>query len=207
MTQGLINDGKIPQVELNPPEISLEAIPEQHRRRFFNAGELNTLAYLLRDKKCIVEIGCQNGRTAKAILSNRPDIEFYIGIDVPPGTPLACDVQKAETPERAGELALDDPRFVLMLAKNGSANLKSLLPTVDAVFIDGDHSRDAVLRDHELAEFLLSGSHRISLPGIIIHHDYHSLGTVGVREALLEMQEAGKRFTHVAGTWLVYSEV
>jgi len=204
MTQGLINDGKIPQVELNPPELGLEAIPIEHRRRFFNPGELDALAHLLRNSKRILEIGCQNGRTAKAILSNRPDIEIYVGVDVPPGTQLACEVQKTETPARAGELALDDERFVLLLARKGSADpIVQMIrdQQFDAIFIDGDHSYEAVMRDDNLGRWIVKPG------GVIIHHDYHSLGTVGVREALLEMQAGGKEFKHVAGTWLVYSEV
>ncbi len=200
MTKGLIIDGLIPQVEIAAPTLSLHAIPPEHRTRFFNRGEIDTLAHLLKGSKRILEIGCQNGRTAKAILSNDDGIELYVGVDVPPGTTLACDVQRTETPQRAGQLALDDPRFFCIVSKNGSADGHLLLHEFDAVFIDGDHSKEAVIRDHLLAESLLTGG------GIIIHHDYHSLGTVGVREALLQLHGSGAKLKHVAGTWLVYCE-
>lgn len=200
--KGLITDGLIETVTLDAPAVSLHAIPEKHRTRFFNPGELDALAYLLKDAKRILEIGCQNGRTAKTLLSNRPDIELYVGVDVPPGTPAACDVQKYETPALAGELALDDDRFFAIVSKGGSARL-DFFPDgyFDAVFIDGDHSADAVKRDHATAK-------RLTRSGdVIIHHDYHSLGTVGVREALLDVQANGEKFYHVKNTWLVFSEV
>lgn len=199
MIRGLITDGKIPARKLDAPPVSLDAIPEKHRTRFFNPGELDALAYLLRDAKRILEIGCQNGRTAKAILSNRPDIEIYVGVDVPPGTPAACAVQKNETPSIAGELALDDGRFYAIVSKDGSAALDFFSDGFfDAVFIDGDHSERAVLRDHETAQRLTRRG------GVIVHHDYHDLGTVGVREALLKLQAEGEKLTHVQNTWLVY---
>lgn len=199
MTKGVITDGKIPVVKLNAPQLSLRDIPEKHRTRFFNPGELDALAYLLRGARRVLEIGCQNGRTAKAILSNRSDVEKYIGVDVPPGTPAACDVQKNETPALAGELGLDDARFFVIVSKNGSAEL-SFFPDgyFDAVFIDGDHSADAVKRDHATAKRLTRSG------GVIIHHDYHSLDTVGVREALLDLQANGEELYHVKDTWLAY---
>jgi predicted O-methyltransferase YrrM len=202
MIKGLVTDGKIPTVKLNAPLVSLDAIPEKHRTRFFNPGEIDALAYLLKDAKRILEIGCQNGRTAKAILSNRPDIEIYIGVDVPPGTPAACAVQKNETPPIAGELALNDSRFYAIVSKDGSAAL-NFFPDgfFDAVFIDGDHSEAAVLRDHETAFSVLRRG------GLIVHHDYHSLGTVGVKKALTEMYEDGEKLFHVENTWLVYCNV
>jgi len=201
MTKGLITDGVIPQVEIAAQTLSLHAIPAEHRTRFFNRGELDTLAHLLKGKKRILEIGCQNGRTAKAILSNDDEIEIYVGIDVPPGTQLACGVQQRETPALAGQLAFDDDRFFCIVSKDGSAFARRLLPEFDAVFIDGDHSHAAVLRDHALAESLVKKG------GVIIHHDYHSLGTVGVREALRDLHNAGVPLKHVAGTWLVFCEV
>lgn len=199
--QGLINDGVIEQVSFQPSPVDLSCIPEEHRTRFFNPGELDALAALLRTNHVwrFIEIGCQNGRTAKVLLHNLP-IDWYIGIDVPPGTPLSCAVQRTETPERAGELALGDPRFFLILTKDGSKDALHLFYNkhVDAVFIDGDHSYEAVKRDHILAREIVRPG------GLIIHHDYHDLGTVGVKQALQELAASGEKFYHVKDTWLVY---
>ena len=211
--QGEITTNEIEKVTIDNIEkvekVDLSVIPTEHRTRFFNPGELDTLAHLLKSKnvKTMVEIGCQNGRTAKALLNHLPDLEMYVGIDVPPNHITTCDVQKTEVPKTAGELALDDPRFVLLVNKDGSqsSRIYAMLPTVDAVFIDGDHSKDAVLRDHGVAQDITIAG------GIIIHHDYHNLGTVGVKEALEEIDEfnnhPANKFKHVTGTWLVYLDV
>lgn len=200
--RGVITDGLIEVVDFSTIPVDLSSIPEQHRTRFFNPGELDALAYLLRNSKHVIEIGCQNGRTAKVLLNNLPAIESYIGIDVPPGSQLACSVQKTEVPDRAGELAMDEERFFLMLSKHGSAlALYNLRKGVDAVFIDGDHSYSAVVRDH------LEARKIVSKGGLIIHHDYHDLGTVGVKQAIQEMSANGEKFYHVKDTWLVYTIV
>ncbi len=200
--KGIIDDGVIEVIDLGDlPETNLSAIPVEHRTRFFNPRELDAIVYLLRSHavQSVVEIGCQNGRTAKAILTNVRTILRYTGVDVPPGVKLACDVQRNEIPERAGELALDDDRFFLLLSKKGSEFAHSMLAECDAVFIDGDHSYEAVKRDHALAM-------RIVRPGgLIIHHDYHDLGTVGVKPALQELAQTQK-FYHVKDTWLCYTQ-
>lgn len=202
MIKGLINDGVIPQVSIDARPVDLSCIPEEHRTRFFNPGELDALAAILRTNNVrnFVEVGCQNGRTAKALINNLPMLESYIGIDVPPGTPLSCAVQRTETPERAGELALDEDKFFLMLSKRGSEIAFQFFSpnSVDAVFIDGDHSYEAVKRDHDEARRVAPKG------GLIIHHDYHDLGTVGVKQALQELAAGGEKFYHVKDTWLVY---
>jgi len=170
-------------------------------RRFLNPGELEVLIALIGGVKprAVLEIGVNEGRTAAAILEHMPGIDQYVGVDVEPGyvTPLA--VQRNEVPEQPGHLAAHDPRFHLMLRPNGSRDLSAFhLIEYDAVFIDGDHSRAGVEHDTKLARSVVRS------PGIVIWHDYHSLGTVDVADVLDEMAAAGARIFHVSETWLAF---
>lgn len=172
--------------------------------RYVHAGELETLIWLIASVKprCVVEFGANSGRTAKAILRNVPGIERYFGIDVPRGYVTEKQVQRLEVPERPGELAMDDPRFRLVLAGRGSHDLApDDLPPCDAIFIDGDHSARGVRRDYALAKS------RVRPGGIIIFHDDNGRDTVDVSRVLDELADAGAVIQHVAGTWLAFERV
>lgn len=169
-----------------------------------NKGELETLIALMRSvsPRHVIEFGVNVGRTAKAIMANVPGIECYIGVDVTPEYVPACAVQKNEIPADPGALVLSDPRFDLIVRPRGSLDLTAEeLAPCDAVFIDGDHGREAVLHDSLLARALVRPG------GIIVWHDYHELGTVDVKAVLDEMYQAGDAIMHVEGTWLAYERV
>jgi predicted O-methyltransferase YrrM len=169
-----------------------------------NPGELETLITLIASvsPKRVIEFGINEGRTAQAILEYVPGIEHYIGIDVPPGHVTAAAVQRGEVPQVAGGLVGVDPRVQLIVREGGSQSLlPDDLPEADAIFIDGDHSRDGVENDTALALTCVRSG------GIIIWHDYHDLGTVDVREVLNEMYGGGWNLRHVKDTWLVFLEV
>lgn len=152
--------------------------------------------------KVVVEIGVNEGLTARALLRNVEGIESYTGIDVLPGYVTACEVQRREVPAFPGRFAQADPRFTLMLKKRGTLDLiASDLPAADLVFIDGDHGREAVLHDTALARAIVRPG------GIIIWHDYHHQGSVDVAEVLEEMAAAGSPIRHVEGTWLAFERV
>lgn len=172
--------------------------------RFMNSGELEVLCGLIASvqPKAVVEFGVNVGRTAQAILQYVPRIEQYVGVDVPLGYVPAKEVQKNEVPDQPGWMVKDDPRFTLLLPEGGSKNLQptDIVPC-DAVFIDGDHSRDGVMNDTILA------LQRTRPGGIIIWHDYHDLGTVDVADYLHEKAAGGWPLVHVKGTWLVYMKV
>lgn len=72
------------------------------------------------------------------------------------------------------------------------------LGEADAVFIDGDHGREAVTHDSELATKIVNKG------GIVIWHDYHNLETVEVRPVLEEMQSSGRQIVHVENTWIAF---
>jgi predicted O-methyltransferase YrrM len=184
-------------IKMTPPPIDWGGLP----RRFMNPGELETLCALIGsvNPRVVVEFGVNTGRTAKAILANVMGIEHYVGIDVTPGYVTAKQVQRGEVPLDAGHMVKGDPRVELIVTAQGSHGMQpDELPMADAIFIDGDHSRFGVENDTMLAD-------RIVRPGgIIIWHDYHTLGTVDVKEVLDEMVAKGRPIVHAEGTWIAF---
>lgn len=169
-------------------------------RRFANPGELEILVALLRPvaPAVVIEVGVNEGRTAKCLLRELPSISRYWGIDIPRNCRPTLAVQRREVPYSAGHLALDDPRFRLLLARRGTLDLVGTdLPMANAAFIDGDHSADAVARDSRIV------LDRIAPGGIVVWHDYNEI--VGVKPVLDRLAaEEGMDIRHVAGTWLAY---
>jgi predicted O-methyltransferase YrrM len=172
--------------------------------RYVHQGELAALIHLIGSvrPRSVIEFGANSGRTAKAILRNVPGIERYVGIDVPPGYVPEKQVQSREVPDRPGELALDDPRFRLLLAGRGSHDLApDDLPDADAAFIDGDHSARGVRRDYALAKA------KVRPGGIIVFHDDNGRDTVDVSRVLDELAHGGAPIVHVDSTWLAYERI
>lgn len=169
-----------------------------------NPGELEVLVALVRSvaPKAVLEIGCNDGRTALAVLRNVDGVETYQGVDVPLGYVTAKPVQRREVPANPGHMAADDSRFELVLRPRGSLDLTAAdLKPCDAVFIDGDHGAEAVRHDTALsAELVRPG-------GIVIWHDYHDLCTVDVRDVLDTYFRYGRNIVHVEGTWLAFERV
>lgn len=162
------------------------------------------LIHLIRsvDARTVVEFGCNNGRTAAAILRNVAGVERYVGVDVPAGYSFACKVQEKEVPAAPGDLALGDARFNLLLRGRGTFDLGADdLPACDVVFIDGDHSRAAVLNDRTLAKSIVRPG------GLIVYHDDNGLEVVDVSRVLDDLAGEGADIVHIAGTWLAYEVV
>jgi predicted O-methyltransferase YrrM len=150
--------------------------------------------------KVMIEIGCQLGCTAIAILKHVPSLESYIGIDVPFHHQTTLPGQQSEVPASPGLYALD-PRFHLLIRETGSQELEpDDLEPCDVVFIDGDHSENAVLRDSLLAQALVRPG------GIIVWHDYNNQ-TVEVTSALNQLSDAGWPITHITDTWLAFCRI
>jgi predicted O-methyltransferase YrrM len=168
------------------------------RNPYLGAHETAALIELIASvrPRVMLEFGTNQGITAKAILDAQPQLERYIGIDVPwHYTPrLAC--QRSEVPYRPGNEAATDPRFKLLLRESGTLQAAELEP-VDAVFIDGDHSEPGVLHDSALARALIRPH------GIIAWHDYGN-PAVEVTQALDRLAAQGWRISHLPGTWLAY---
>ncbi len=166
-----------------------------------NPGELEVLITLIGSvsPRTVIEIGANSGRTAKAILRNVKSIERYIGIDVPPTYVTPKLVQRREVLPNPGHLALDHPKFRLLLARKGTFDLTvEDLPRCDAVFIDGDHSAAAVRHDYALAKKLIRKG------GIVVFHDDHGRSDVDVSAVLDELADAGEETVHVRNTWLAF---
>lgn len=154
------------------------------------------------DARTVVEFGCNNGRTAAAILRNVYTVERYVGVDVPPGYKFACNVQAKEVPRQAGELAAADPRFEVLLRDRGTFDLTAEdLPACDIVFVDADHSEAAVRNDRNLARSIVRPG------GLIVYHDDNGLRTVDVSRVLDDLHDNGADIQHVAGTWLAFERV
>lgn len=189
----------LPSVTIDAPPVNLAGLP----RTYMTPVELAALAALVRSVSArgVMEIGCNSGRTAALLLRECPTIEHYLGVDVLPGYTFANKVQSKEVPDDPGIWASGDDRFTLWLSKRGSRDIAPGPASFDVVFIDGDHSEEAVTLDTELA--------RACVPpgGLIIWHDYHNLETVDVRRVLDAQYAEGRKIQHVAGTWLAFERV
>lgn len=197
-----------PRALHNGVALRWDGIPTDKRARFLHPGELEVIASLVRNAKGVVEFGCQNGRTARVLLDSLPSIERYVGVDVLPGYVPDKVVQRGEVPADAGEFAVSDRRFRLLIRPRGSFDLDALdIGQVDAAFIDGDHSRAGVTNDYALARLCVRQG------GVIVFHDYHDRrhpdGTpeVDVADVLHELVAAGRKIEHVAGTWIAFERV
>jgi hypothetical protein len=205
-------DGFLERIASLPPRRAMEAadpaplnwhgVPEAVRGLFQSPTELGALARLLKGRKRVMEIGCQNGRTARVLLNSVPGIEQYIGVDIPPGSITAHARQRGEVPRQPGELAADDPRFSLLVRPRGSLAVEPYeVRWLDAVFIDGDHSTNGVERDTYLALASLKPG------GLVIWHDDHDRNDVDV-SAVLDGYVKTQRWPirRIEGTWLAYME-
>jgi predicted O-methyltransferase YrrM len=169
--------------------------------RYVNPGELDVLIHLIAGvgARTVLEIGANTGRTAKAILRNIPGIERYFAVDVPADYRTPMTVQRKEVQSNPGALAMDDPRFRLIICGRGSFDLMpGDLPKMDAVFIDGGHEAAAVRHDYALARALLNPG------GIVIFHDDHGRDVVDVSVVLDDLHDEGSQIVHVTGTWLAF---
>lgn len=186
----------ISQSELPVQPVNWDGLP----RTYLNAGELEIIVALVRSAKhdTVVEIGLAQGRTAKAILRELPEIKRYIGIDTDPNYRAKLPSQWTERSPSPGYLAHDDPRFDLWLLPRGSLDLTPEdFPPIDAVFIDGDHSSEVVRHDSDLARAVVTPG------GVIIWHDCHNDGVEVTRVLEVDMHH-GYNIRHIEGTWLAF---
>jgi len=186
----------LPRVTLH----ELGIVAGRSSRIYLQRGEQEVLVELVdrAQPKAMIEIGGNVGLTAKAMLQTVHSIEQYIGLDVGPEYKFQIPAQARERPDRPGELVLHDPRFELVL-RNGAHNDITLRHPCGCVFIDGDHGRDAVRHDTELATRLISQG------GLIIWHDYGNRA-VEVTPVLDELQAKGRDIVHIKNTWLAFEQ-
>jgi predicted O-methyltransferase YrrM len=154
--------------------------------------------------KTVVEIGVNEGVTARYLLDTCPSITRYIGIEVPLHYRPAFTDQIKEVPLVPGVLVRNGhSRFALMVRQRGSLDVTvDELPITDLFLVDGDHGRDAVLHDAGLARAVIRPG------GAILYHDYKRTDdrgrptNVNVADVLEEMAANGAPLKHIAGTWL-----
>jgi len=172
---------------------------------YLNADESAVLIALVRrvQPRVMVEIGIASGLTARRLLEHVPTLEAYYGVDVPDDFVTTLRCQQSEVQRVPGRWAYHDPRFHLVVRPQGSLEILSMLSDelgqVDAVFIDGDHSYNAVMHDSDTAAKLIRPG------GVVIWHDYLNPG-VQVTAALEALLAAGWPMQHVAGTWLAFAQ-
>ena len=171
-------------------------------RSYLNGGELEIIAALVRSvsARTMIEIGCRDGRTARVLLDNVESLERYVGIDVPLDYQPELPGQRSEIVAEPGFHVRADERFELMVLQHGSLDLEELEPC-DAIFIDGDNSRRVVAHDSALAFAAVRRG------GIIVWHDYTSIHFDDVTDVLKNLEGAGRRIKHVAGTWLAFCRI
>lgn len=178
-------------------------------RRFLNPGEAEVIVALLKlvsSLKSVIEIGVNEGHTAKLVLDNILKIKKYIGIDVLPSYWPQYTFQEKEIPTKPGHAALSYENFDLVLLPNGSFDYP-FDSIVDAVFIDGDHGRRAVEHDTTHAIDCVRPG------GIIIWHDYVADRGVDVKDVLDEYHKnlrnvfSAYNIYHVENTWLAFMRI
>lgn len=171
-----------------------------------NLGEPEVLLALISSVNPvrIAEFGVNEGLTARFLIDNILSIQHYIGVDITPRSMYKMEhaIQQREVPGRPGYFANSSSKFRLILRENGSIDCNATdFGRVGAVFIDGDHGRKAVEHDTALARLIVKPG------GIIVWHDYHEHGTVGVQDVLEEQYAAGAPIQYVEGTWLAFERI
>lgn len=164
-------------------------------RQYMHPGEENVLLALINTvrPRTMVEIGCNIGLTAKAVLDGVKTITRYTGVDVGPKYRFEIGAQQSEWVPDPGRLVRNDPRFELIIRDGNDLRLLAC----DVAFIDGDHGHDAVWRDTMIAVDIV-------LPrGLIIWHDYGN-PTVEVTGVLDKLHANGRDIRTIEGTWLAY---
>jgi predicted O-methyltransferase YrrM len=184
--------------------LSLPSFHDPAYDMFMSAYERQVLVALANSiaAKIVVEIGVQDGWTARRLLADVPSIVNYIGVDVLPGYVPSLAVQRDEVSNRPGCLVECDPRFFLFLRGRGSLDFSpNDLPRCDLMLIDGDHGRDAVVHDSTLARAAVRSG------GLVIWHDYWlGDGICEVRDVLDEMHAAGCALNRIEDTWFAIEE-
>jgi hypothetical protein len=145
----------------------------------------------------IVEIGCNRGLTTRALaLSNPNKLVFAVDYLVPAEDSHWQDSERPSVGDFCAH-ARQLPNVVVV--HEDSAHLRyDALADVGFVFIDGDHTYDAVRVDseHAIRHIKQRGA------GTIVWHDYKSEpGWCGVKPFLDELEMP---VFHIAGTWLAF---
>ena len=146
----------------------------------------------------MLEIGVNEGRTAKQILENVSSIESYTGVDLSDqGLHSEYVINNSHIiPLSPAKVVRGDPRFRLILKPHVSFDLTAAeLGPYDVVFIDGDHMLWGIMHDTGVAK-------RIAKK-MIIWHDYTDLEAGPFVDCLRSYLS----IVHIPGTTLAYAKV
>jgi hypothetical protein len=141
------------------------------------------------------EIGTGDGLTALNIAGNMPDGARLHTLNLPPedaGIPHARGVG-----ERFHRSGLEE-RIVQWFGDSRQFDFSQFRGAMDLVFIDGDHSAEAVARDSDVALRLTRGE-----GSVILWHDYGlRRGVTDVLDGLRGRPELGGNLVAIQGTWI-----
>jgi hypothetical protein len=174
--------------------------------RYTSPADLECLVALARSigAKHFMEFGVAEGWTAALMEREVETLRHYTGFDVTPTFTPALAGQRSEVPSEgrlawqltANKVRRYDTMKITALPAGTAMLAGSDVPKADIAWIDGDHSREGVLRDTELA--------RAAVPeGILAWHDYGN-ASVEVTAALDSLSGLGWPLVHVEGGWLVF---
>lgn len=147
----------------------------------------------------VLEIGVQNGLTAKMLLDRYPQIALYVGVDLPPNIRPTLSIQLEEHPKEAAKFCKDDPRFSLVLKDSKELKPDDFpIESFNLIFIDGGHDYETVTRDTWLAREL------VAYRGVIVWHDYKNPDVPDVEQAINDCNQAADHIIWVADTTVCF---
>lgn len=154
--------------------------------------ETEVLQQLARQSSCIVEVGAAYGYST-IVLAQQCPLVISIDPHVQMNT-LMQFWQNLQVYDVASRVLVGLSDSAIMLDRlNGYAGY--LDEGVDLVFLDGDHTREAVRKDIQLSERLIKKT------GVIACHDYHEENCWGVTEAIDELLPTGHLVADTLWVW------
>ena len=148
-------------------------------RGYMTPEELTWLAETAKKSKCIVEIGTFYGRSARALADNTEGklhcIDPYPGIVFEEAGKFVCSGDY--TFRQAQKLLKDHIDSGRVSFHRGTVDTFFQKIRPDFIFIDGDHRKDAIVKDIEWAIEMCND-------GIIAGHDYEAPGWPDVKEVV-----------------------
>lgn len=153
---------------------------------FMHWRELRWLARQARQAQTIIEVGCWQGRSTRALADHCPGVVYAVDPWDGPYYRDDGEIHKIQTDvyeQFAGHLAdhLETGRvkpYKMTLQGFSRRMVRALKGSVDLVFIDGDHRQPAVEADIRTARRLLRPG------GLLSGHDYGHRSWPGVQAAV-----------------------
>jgi predicted O-methyltransferase YrrM len=180
--------GRLPRIRLrdvvpNPDDVPVTIIDHRYILGGLAIQELVVLNRLARwlDPELVFEVGTFLGATTIQLAANTTAPVYTL--DLPPANAGEAAREDVFRPERPGLLIADSPyeeRITQLFGDSRTFNFSPFHRRVDLVFVDADHSYDAVRADSRRAVEMLSDR------GAVVWHDY-AQNEPGVVRALEEL--------------------